>query len=68
MDELNAGFSFKSGDIEDLERALLDLKNAIDNGLWEYKTNEILIKKYLRSNLSEKFVKVIEDVCYENKR
>jgi len=65
MDELNAGYPFEAGNVNSLEATLIQLKKDLEEGRWEYKDNGILKEKYLRSQLSKKFVDVIEEVFNE---
>ncbi|MBL5982283.1 hypothetical protein NAAC61_09970 [Petrotoga sp. 8T1HF07.NaAc.6.1] len=65
MDELNAGYPFEAGNVKSLEATLIQLKKDLEEGKWEYKDNGILKEKYLRSQLSKKFVDVIEEVFNE---
>ena len=65
MEELNAGYSFEAGNVNSLEATLIHLKKDLEEGKWEYKDNKILKEKYLRSQLSKKFVDVIEEVFNE---
>jgi len=67
LDELKAGYSYAPNDKKSLSSALEELYQGLTNSTWAGNDRQQIEEKYLRSVLTEKFVKVIESVLQSDK-